>query len=182
MDDKSKNDIKDIAIRAYLHCHASEKWENGESYVGRDERNDKTKNKEKDVWADENGLPADLIRETGTQDAALTLSMRDWEMSSLTDSPHTSPYWYERGSCFVMPVFSWCSRYLTQPSPSPLKTFFRSYSRWHWTPFNLFVWIIFKYTKWWINMIKKINFNQWSLIKRYSSYLLISQTEIICIS
>lgn len=34
-----------------------------------------------------------------------------------------------------------------------LKTFFRSYSRWHWTPFNLFVWIIFKYTKWWINMM-----------------------------
>lgn len=49
MDDKSKNDIKDIAIPAYLHCHASEKWKNGESYVGRDERNDKTQNKEKDV-------------------------------------------------------------------------------------------------------------------------------------
>lgn len=49
MDDKSKNDIKDIAIRAYLHCHASEESENGESYVGRDERSAKTWNKEKDM-------------------------------------------------------------------------------------------------------------------------------------
>lgn len=63
-----------IFYQVYLHCHASEKSENGESYIGWDECSDKAQNKKKDVRADVDSLPDELIGETGKQETAHTLT------------------------------------------------------------------------------------------------------------